>query len=145
MRPERLGVGYALHAMHAQFVFELGEGAAAVDFGDDFLVAAHRAFARGHQLDLPSLLGGIALVHAEQVAGEQRGLVSAGAGADFQDDIALVHRVLGHKRKPQLMLERGAPGLELGLLRFGDASAFQDRSRDRQSGSSRLRLVLAAR
>jgi hypothetical protein len=43
------------------------------------------------------VLGGVALVHAEQVAGEQRRLVAAGAGADFEDGVALVHRVLGQQ------------------------------------------------
>ena len=118
----RFGVGHALHAVHAGFEFELGEGAAAADFGDDFLVAAHRAFARGHDLDLPALLGGIALVHAEQIAGEQRRLVAAGAGADFENDVALVHRVLGQEREAQLLLERGAARFELGLFRLGDGA-----------------------
>jgi hypothetical protein len=81
--------------VHAGFEFELGERATAADFGDDFLVAAHRAVACGHDLDLPALIGGVALVHAEQIAGEQRRLVAAGAGADFENDVALVHGVLG--------------------------------------------------
>ena len=54
-------------------------------------------------LGLPALPRGIALVHAEQVAGEQRRLVAAGAGADFEDDVALVHRVLGQQREPELL------------------------------------------
>src|SRR4029077_11622761 len=81
-------VGHALHAVHAGFIFELGEGAAAAHFGDEFLVTAHRAFARGHDIDLPELVCGVAVVHAEQVAGEQRPLVAAGAGADFENDVA---------------------------------------------------------
>ena len=122
MRPGAFGVGHALHAMHAGFEFELGEGAAAADLGDDFLVAAHAAFARRDHLDLPALLGGVALVHAEQVAGEQRGLVAAGAGADFEDDVALVHRVLGQQREPDLLLQRGsallrAPASRLAAMR----------------------------
>ena len=103
MRPEALGVGHALHAVHAGFVFKLGEGAAAADFGDDFFIPAHRAFARRHDLDFPSLRGGVALVHAEQLAGEQRGLVAAGPGADFENDVALVHRIPGDERDPQLL------------------------------------------
>ena len=42
----RFGIRHALNAMHAGFVFELGEGAAAADFGDDLLEAAHWAFAQ---------------------------------------------------------------------------------------------------
>ena len=80
-----------------------GERPAAADLGDDFLEAALGAFGGGKNLGGPALPRGEALVHAEQVAGEQRGLVAAGAGADFDDDVALVHRVLGQKRKPQLL------------------------------------------
>ena len=36
----------------------------------------------------------------------KRGLVAAGAGADFEDDVALVHRVLGQQREADLLLER---------------------------------------
>src|SRR5262249_16496141 len=68
------GIGHALHAMNARFEFEFGESAAAANFRDDLLEAAHRAFAQGHQLDLPALRGGVAFVHAEQIAGEERGL-----------------------------------------------------------------------
>ena len=110
------GVRHALHAVHAGFELELGERAAAADFRDDLLVAAHRAFAGGDHLDLPALLGGVALVHAEQVAREQRCLVAAGAGANFEDDVALVHRILGKERELDLLLERRAPLLELWLL-----------------------------
>ena len=62
----------------------------------------------GDDLGLPALLGGVALVHPEQVAGEQRGLVAAGAGADFQDHVALVHRVLRHERERSSSVERGS-------------------------------------
>ena len=71
------------------------------------------------------MFGGVALVHAKQIAGKKRRLVTAGAGADFQDDVAVVHRVLGDERKPQLLLERGAPGLELRTLRLGDGAHFR--------------------
>ena len=62
-----------------------------------------RAFAQRQDFGLPALLGGVALVHAEQVAGEQRGLVAAGAGADFEDGVVLVHRVLGQQREADLL------------------------------------------
>ena len=72
-----------------------GEHAAARDRGDRLLV---RRRCRSRESSMTSkrqpLLGGIALVHAEQIGGEQRRLVAAGAGADFQDGVALVGRVL---------------------------------------------------
>src|SRR6476661_7661148 len=52
-------------------------------------LAADRAFAGRDHLDLPALQAGEALVHPEQIAGEQRGLVAAGAGADFQHHVAV--------------------------------------------------------
>ncbi len=110
--------------MNARLELELGEGAAPADLGDDFLVAALGAFARRHHFGLPALLGGVALVHAEQVAGEQRGLVAAGAGADFQNDVALVHRVLGQERDLDLLLERDAAFLELAFLGIGHGAHF---------------------
>src|ERR1700680_1153138 len=118
----RFGVGHALDAVHAGFEFELGERTAAADFGDDLLVAAHRAFAGGDDFDLPALVGGVALVHAEQVAGKQRRLVATGAGADLENDVAFVHRVLGDEREAQFFLKRGAPRFKLGALGFGDGA-----------------------
>ncbi len=120
MRPGRLGVGNALHAVHAGLEFEPGERSAPADFGDDLLVSAHRAFAGGNHFDLPALLGGVALVHAKQIAGEQGGLVAAGAGADFQDDVAFVHGVLGQQHQPDLLFERRAPLRQLRFFRLGD-------------------------
>ena len=120
MRPDAFGIGHALDAVHAGFEFQLGESAAAADLGDYFLVAAHRTVACVRDFDFPALLGGVAFVHAKQIASEQRRLVAAGAGADFEDDIALVHRILWQQRKPQSLLERRAARLELGLFGFGD-------------------------
>ncbi|HEY4969647.1 MAG TPA: hypothetical protein VII35_07055, partial [Steroidobacteraceae bacterium] len=99
----RFGVGHALHPVHAGFEFQLGEGAAPAHLGDDFLVAAHGAFAGRDHLDLPALQIGEAFIHPEQVAGEQRGLVAAGAGADFQHDVAVIHGVLGQQRHADLL------------------------------------------
>ena len=137
------GVGHALHAVHAGFEFQLGEGAAAADLGDDFLVAAHGAFARGDHLDLPALLGGVALVHAEQIAREQRRLIAAGAGADFEDDVALVHRVLGQERKPDLLLERdrraSSAGFSLAAIARISASVAGSAISDSRSAISPAR------
>ena len=118
--PGGFGIGHALNAVHAGFMLKLGESATAADFGDDFLEAAHRAFARGHDLDFPSLFGRIALVHAKQIACKKSGLVAAGAGADFENDIALVHRILGQQCDTQLLLQRGSAGLEFRLFGLGD-------------------------
>ena len=98
--PVGLGGGYALHAVAAGLELEFGIGALADDLGDDFLVAAHFAQAFRQDFHFPALPFGVARIHAEQVAGEQGRLVAAGAGADFQENVAFVVGVL---RQQQLL------------------------------------------
>jgi hypothetical protein len=49
---------------------------------------------------------GVACVHAEQVAREQRRFVPAGAGADLEKDVALVVGVARQQQALQLGLQR---------------------------------------
>ncbi|KIU01434.1 hypothetical protein QU38_01650, partial [Staphylococcus aureus] len=114
-----LGAGHALHAVHAGFELQLGEGAAPLDLGDDFLEAAHGAFAGGHQLPLPALQRGEALIHPVEVAREQRRLVAAGAGTDFQHDVAVVHDILGQQRDADRLGELLSPRFELRPFALG--------------------------
>ena len=93
----RFGGGHALHAMRAGFEFQHGIRALADDSGDDFLVAAHFAGAFRYHLDLPALALGEARVHAEQVARKQGCLVAAGAGAHFEEHVALVVGIFGQQ------------------------------------------------
>ena len=116
--PLRLGLGHALHAMHAGLEFELREHALAGDDGDDLLVAAGRRLARRQDLDLPALPVGVALIHAEEIARKQRRLLAAGAGAQFEDRVLLVGGILGQKLHFELPLELLDPGVKrLKLLR----------------------------
>jgi hypothetical protein len=62
---------------------------------------------------LQPLLGGIALVHPEQIAREKRGLVAARSRPDLEDDAALVGGVLRQQRDQDLT---GA-GVDLGAGR----------------------------
>jgi len=48
---------------------------------------------------------GIALVHAEQVAGEQGGFVAAGPGPDFEDGRGVLVLVLGRQQQGDLALQ----------------------------------------
>src|SRR5215831_4687695 len=95
--PLRLGLRHALHTMHARLEFEPGEHALAGDIGDDLLVASGRRLARRQHINLPAHAIGVALIHAEQIAGEQRSLLAAGAGAHFEDRALLVGGVLGQQ------------------------------------------------
>ena len=114
--PARLGGGYALHAMHARLVFEAGEHALARDGGDDLLVAAEVVLRQADDLGLPAVLLGVAAVHAEQIGGEQGGLVAAGAGAHLEDGALFVGRVLGQKVHAQLLLQLAPAAIDLAEL-----------------------------
>ena len=88
-----LGRGHPLHAVHAAFELEPGKDARPGDRGDRFLVSADLGRAGRDQLEAPALRFGEALVHAQQVAGEQRRLIAAGAGADLEHRRAIVDRI----------------------------------------------------
>ena len=113
-----LGHRHPLHPVHAGLVLEPGEHPLPRDLGHDLLDPAEIALAHRQDLAAPALEVGVALVHAQEVAGEQRGLVAAGAGADLQDRVLVVGRVLGQQQQPHLPLQLRQPRLErppLGL------------------------------
>ena len=64
---------------------------------------------------------GVAGIHAEHFVGEERGLVAAGAGADFEDDVFFVVGILGNQQDFQVRFHLADKGLELGefFLRVG--------------------------
>ena len=111
-----LGGRHALNAVDAALELQLGEHACAADRGNCFLEAADVGFAGGDQLEPPALRLGEALVHAQQVAGEQRGLVAASPGANLEHCGALV----GGVARQQLQRERalGFGQLVADVLRF---------------------------
>ena len=132
MRPCDSVCRHALHAMGAGFVLQPGIGAAAFDAGHDFLVAAVLARAGRFDLDPPALAFGVARVHAEQVAGEDRRLVAAGAGAHFQVQVAIVAR---HRAAPAAPAVR-APAARRRAL----AAAISSSASSRSSGIAAHRL-----
>ncbi len=105
MRPWASVLRHALHAVAAALVLEAGVGALAVDLEDDLLEAALLALAGGDDLDVPVAHFGVAGVHAEEVAGEQRRFLAAGAAADFDDDVAVVVRVGGQEGETKGLLQ----------------------------------------
>ena len=63
------------------------------------LMPPPRALAAADEhLDLPAAPLGVAQVHAQELGGEQRRLVAAGARPDLDDDVAVVVGVLGESR-----------------------------------------------
>ena len=102
--------------MHAGFEFQFAVDILALNPGDDFFIAAVFAFVLGQNLHTPAATLGIARIHAEQVAGENRRFVTAGAGADFKEYVAPVVRVLGQQHALQVAFQFDQ--LVLGLSHF---------------------------
>ncbi len=102
--------GHSLHPMGTGFKLEAGIDTITDDPCDHFLVAAMLAFAGTHQLDFPAILLGIFAVHAEQVTGKNRRLITAGTGAYFQKHIGTVAGVLGQHQLLQLVSQCIHPG-----------------------------------
>ena len=108
----RLGGGNALDAVDAGFVLELGVDTFAFDDRGDVLEAvADAGLGLREDFDLPLVLLGEAEVHAEDFGYEESGLVAAGAGAEFEDDVLLVVGIFGQEED----LEGFLDGSELGF------------------------------
>ena len=101
----RLGLRHALHAVAAGLELEARVRALADQARDHLLEAAELGHALRDDLHLPAAALGIARVHAEHVAGKQRGLVAAGAGAHLDEQVAIVVRVARQQRLLQLGLQ----------------------------------------
>ena len=72
-----------------------------------------------HDLESPAVQVGVTLVHAQQVAGEQRRLVAAGAGAHLDDGVAFVRLVARQQEHLDGALKLGQPGLRRGEFLIG--------------------------
>src|ERR1043165_606742 len=92
--PLRLRLRHALHAVHAGLELEARVDLVAFDLQRSVLDAVDRGVVGVGHVDLPALRLGVADVHAHHFRGEERGLVAAGAGADLDEDVLLVVRIL---------------------------------------------------
>ena len=114
-----LRLGDPLDPVDAPLVLEAREGALALEDRLDFLDAAATArLGAIDDLDAPAARLGVADVHPEELLGEEGGLVAAGPGADLEDDVLAVVRVLRKEKEPDLLLERLDPAFQsfgLGL------------------------------
>ena len=110
--PARFGFRHPLHAMHAGFVFQPGEDALALDPGRGFLDPAKLGLGEVEHLEGPALRLGIAAIHGQKIAREQRRLLAAGAGADLDDGRARIGGILGQKRDAQRLFQIGQFRLE---------------------------------
>ena len=127
-----LGSGHALDAMDARLVAQEGRGAFAFDEEDRVADPAQVGVGEGHQLALPALLLGEAGVGAEELGGEEGGLLPARAGTDFYKSITRIvwiHRddrpnqlFAGHldgRLQPGDLLGGHGPDLGVGLAGEG--------------------------
>ena len=113
------GLGHALDPMDATLKAKQRIGALALNLHHRFLQAAlvRLVFVQHRRLEAPPL--GEAHVHAENLRGEERGLLATGAGPDFKDDVLGVERVLGDEQPLDLDLAFGDGFFQVGDLHFG--------------------------
>src|SRR4030095_1505295 len=106
--------------MDAALELEPTPGAPAVDEQDHVLETADARGARVHDLDTPALTLGVFRVHPGEVAREQRRLVAAGPGADFDEDVPVVVGIARQQESLQLLFERRLLAGELVDLRLSE-------------------------
>src|SRR5947209_7868403 len=124
--------GHALHAVHAAFVLELAVHFVAANQRDHFLQPAHWRFAAGRYFKFPALRLAVPRVHAKNLGREQRCLIAAGSGADFEHHVLFVVRILRQQQDLELLLDleffrfelghlllRHRPELAVGILKHG--------------------------
>ena len=102
--------------MHAGFELEPRVGAAPADGDHGLLDPAKPGLRHRHQLEAPALGLDITLVHAEQIAAEERGFLPAGTGANLQDGVALVGFVRRQEEDLERLLLRGQIRHQRGAL-----------------------------
>ncbi len=103
----------SLHAVRATLVTQDPISASAFDREDDLLVAPHFTRTGIDNPDLPTSGFGIAVVHSEEVTGEQRRFVAPGAGADLHHGIAPLVRIGRQQAQAQILLGRGKFSFDL--------------------------------
>ena len=112
-------------AVRAGLELELGVDVVALDPGNHFLVATVLALVLRQRLDPPALALGVARIHAEQVAGEDRRLVATGAGTDLQEHVAAVVGILRQQHALQAVAEGSETAARFGDLLLGEVAQLR--------------------
>ena len=107
-----LGGGDALDAVDAGLVLHLRVDLVAFEDGGNVFETADVGGGLGEDFDFPAVLLGEAEVHAEDLGDEERGLVSAGGGAELDDDVLVVVGVFGEEHDADVGFEGGEARLE---------------------------------
>ena len=115
--PLRLGHGHALYAMHAALMLQETVSVRSLDLADHLFQPALFGLARVDDVHAQPVALCVPLVHAEEVAREERSLVPSGPAADLHDHVLAVVRVLGQQRLTQFLVQPLHFGIEaLSLL-----------------------------
>ncbi len=107
-----LGDRHALHAVRAALELQTAPGGVARDHERDLVEPAEVADVARQHLELPALLGGVAGVHVEQVAGEQVRFLAPFRAANLDDHrLAVVRVARGSSITPNLLRQ----AIDVGL------------------------------
>jgi hypothetical protein len=113
------------------------------DTRDHLAITAVLSWIRAQDLDCPALPLGVAAIHPEQVAGEDRGFVAARPGTHFEEQVRVVVGIDRHEMHEQLVLESGEPPGELLVLVLGERAHVGIGARSQLSSSGNIALELA--
>ena len=115
---------YALYAVCAGFEFQFRVNTAASHAADDFLVTAVFAFARADNFHRPFHRFRVFGIHAKKITGKYCRFVSAGAGPNFEIDVAVIMRIGRNQRLLQFQLQRFTILLQRGQFFFAHLAHF---------------------
>ena len=119
-----LGNGHPLDAMDAALELEPGKRALALHPKDDLFETTDAGRVAAQQLRLPPLPLGVADIHAMQIRSKEAGLVATGPGANLDNHVLGIARVLWDQQPLELDLQLIHPGLQLNDLRLGQFPQF---------------------
>jgi hypothetical protein len=110
--------------VHAALELEIAVRLVTAHRDDGFLVAPGLVLGRRKQLDAHLAALGKARIHAQQIAGEDPGLIAARAGAQLDEDILAVVRIARQHQLLQALLQRLAPRAQHGQFFLGQRREF---------------------
>ena len=85
-RPDFFGFRNPLYAMDTRFMLERVVGSFTLHFRGEPFIAIDGRFVCVNNIEVPSALRGITLIHACQIAGEDRRFIAARASPDFHEN-----------------------------------------------------------
>ena len=111
-----LGHRHTLYTVHAGLILEAAVRTLSGHDEDSFLHTADAGFINRHELRLIATALRVVDVHAVELCGEERRLVTTGTATDLHDDVLIIVLVLRKQEDLQLLDERRLVFLRLGEL-----------------------------